>query len=75
MSVSTGKLVAIRFNEKELEELQSKADAMEAASLGRYIKAVAMNDDVPTKRAKVVTIDPVVSRQLAWIGNNLNQVA
>lgn len=69
------KLVAISLNEDELKELTSKAEAIDAKSIGTYIKAVAMNDDVPTRRSKVVTIDPVISRQLAWIGNNLNQVA
>jgi len=75
MSDQSGKLVAIRLNAEELIRVRSKADAINARSIGAYIKAVAMDDGVPVRRSKVVTIDPEVSRQIAWIGNNLNQLS
>jgi len=74
--MSERKLVAISLNPKEFAELDSKAAAIGAKSVGIYAKAASLNNPVTARRrSKIVTIDPSVSNQLAWIGNNLNQVA
>lgn len=56
------------------EEHQALLDRCTTASLASWMRETCLNEK-RTKQSKVVEVDPRLLRQLAGIGNNLNQIA
>jgi len=77
MTTRKSKTVGIHLNDDEYAEIKARADTAAARSLGGYIKAAVFDKPVPEQKvirhSKVA--DPELIRQLAWIGNNVNQIA
>jgi len=77
MTTRKSKTVGIHLNDDEYAEIKERADTAAARSLGGYIKAAVFDKPVPEQKvirhSKVA--DPELIRQLAWIGNNVNQIA
>jgi len=71
------KTVGIHLNDDEYATIKARADIAAARSLGAYIKAVVFDTDIPEQRTVRHTkvADPKLIRQLAWIGNNVNQIS
>lgn len=65
------KEIKIRLTE---EEHQAFLDRCTKASLASWIRETCLNEK-RTKQSKVIEVDPNLLRQLAGIGNNLNQIA
>jgi len=65
----------IRLNAAEKAALQNKA-AENNIGLSTYIKHVALGYEIKQKPVVVYKkVDPALIRQIAWAGNNLNQIA
>jgi len=77
MTTRKSKTVGIHLNDKEYAEIKARADAAAARSLGSYIKAAIFDKPVPEQKVirHTKVADPELIRQLAWIGNNVNQIA
>ena len=77
MTARKSKTVGIHLNDDEYAAIKARADTAAARSLGAYIKAAVF--DMPIPEQKVVrhtrVADPALIRHLAWIGNNVNQIA
>ena len=56
------------------EEHQAFLDRCTKASLASWIREICLNEK-KTKQSRVVEVNPQLLRQLAGIGNNLNQIA
>lgn len=65
------KIIKIRTTEAEYLDLKSRCDR---AELAPWMREVCL-DKAELKRVKVPKVDPQLLRQLAGIGNNLNQIA
>ena len=65
------KEIKIRLTE---EEHQAFLDRCTKASLASWIREICLNEK-KTKQSRVVEVNPQLLRQLAGIGNNLNQIA
>jgi len=77
MITRKSKTVGIHLNDEEYAEIKERADTAAARSLGAYIKAIVFHAPVPEKKTirHTKVADPELIRQLAWIGNNVNQIA
>jgi len=77
MTTRKSKTVGIHLNDKEYAEIKERADTAAARSLGGYIKAIIFDSPIPEKKVirHIKVADPALIRQLAWIGNNVNQIA
>jgi len=77
MTTRKSKTVGIHLNDEEYAEIKARADAAAARSLGAYIKAAVFDKPVPEQRVirHTKVADPALIRQLAWVGNNVNQIA
>ncbi|MDQ7000886.1 MAG: plasmid mobilization relaxosome protein MobC [Mariprofundus sp.] len=77
MTTRKSKTVGIHLNDNEYAEIKARADTVAARSLGAYIKAIVFDAPVPEQKTVRHTkvADPALIRQLAWIGNNVNQIA
>lgn len=65
------KIIKIRATEDEYRHLLNRCDRPELAP---WMRDVCLNQHELT-RAKVPTVDPALLRQIAAIGNNVNQIA
>lgn len=77
MTTRKSKTVGIHLNDEEYAEIKARAAAAAARSLGGYIKASVFDKPVPEQRVirHTKVADPALIRQLAWVGNNVNQIA
>jgi len=77
MKIRKNKITGIHLNDDEYAKIQARADNAAARSLGGYIKAVIFDSPIPEKKVirHTKVADPALIRQLAWIGNNVNQIA
>jgi len=77
MTTRKSKTVGIHLNDDEYAEIKARAGATAARSLGGYIKAAVFDKPVPEQKVirHTKVADPELIRQLAWIGNNVNQIA
>ena len=64
------KEIKLRLTEAEYEALMQKKDG----ALASWVRQVALGEEIRAK-VKPPNIDPNLLRQLAAIGNNLNQIA
>ena len=69
--VKRQKEIKIRLSE---EEHQAFLDRCTKASLATWIRETCLSEK-RTKQSQVVEVNPDLLRQLAGIGNNLNQIA
>ena len=69
--VKRQKEIKIRLTD---EEHQALLDRCTKASLASWIREICLNEK-KTKQSRVVEVNPQLLRQLAGIGNNLNQIA
>jgi hypothetical protein len=69
--VKRQKEIKIRLTD---EEHQALLDRCNTASLASWMRETCLSEK-RTKQSKVVEVDPQLLRQLAGIGNNLNQIA
>lgn len=65
------KEIKIRLTEEEHQALLNRCTK---ASLATWIRETCLGEK-QTKQSKVIEVDPKLLRQLAGIGNNLNQIA
>ena len=71
---------AVEKRQKEIKirltdaEHQALLDRCTTASLASWMRETCLSEK-RTKQSKVVEVDPQLLRQLAGIGNNLNQIA
>lgn len=72
MSDKRTKSVKIRLNESEFEQLNASKDRPELAV---WMRETCLGVKPKRKRTEPLTVDPLLLRQLAAIGNNLNQLA
>jgi len=77
MTSRKSKTVGIHLNDEEYANVKARADTTAARSLGAYIKATVFDNPVPEQKVirHTKVADPKLIRQLAWIGNNVNQIA
>ncbi len=77
MTTRKCKTVGIHLNDDEYAEIKHRTEIAAARSLGAYIKAVVFDTNIPEQRTVRHTkvADPALIRQLAWIGNNVNQIS
>lgn len=68
------KLFTMKVTDEQLQLYKAKAAAAELP-LGSYIKSLLENSTPRKKRRRYEPVDPKLLRQVAAIGNNLNQVA
>ena len=69
--VKRTKEIKIRLTEQEHQELLNRCTK---ASLATWMREICLAEK-QTKQSKVIEVDPKLLRQLAGIGNNLNQIA
>ena len=69
--VKRQKEIKIRLTDEEHKNL---LDRCNTASLASWMRETCLSEK-RTKHSKVVEVDPQLLRQLAGIGNNLNQIA
>ena len=69
--VKRQKEIKIRLTDEEHKNL---LDRCNTASLASWMRETCLSEK-RTKQSKVVEVDPQLLRQLAGIGNNLNQIA
>ncbi len=65
------KIIKLRVTEAEYADLKARCDR---AELAPWMREVCLNQHV-LKRANIPDADPQLLRQIAGIGNNLNQIA
>ncbi|EMC9392934.1 plasmid mobilization relaxosome protein MobC [Vibrio parahaemolyticus] len=65
------KIIKIRATEDEYQCLLKRCDRPELAP---WMRDVCLNQHELT-RAKIPTVDPALLRQIAAVGNNVNQIA
>lgn len=65
------KVIKIRATESEYSELQKRNTK---ARLAEWMREYCLGAK-PTRSAQVPPVDPALLRQLAGIGNNINQIA
>jgi len=77
MTTRKNKTVGIHLNDGEYAAIKKRTNTAAARSLGAYIKAIVFHAPIPEKRTirHTKVADPALIRQLAWIGNNVNQIA
>lgn len=66
------RIVKIRLSDDEYQALQTASTRVE---LARWMRETCLNPEHVKPRKTVAAADPVLLRQLAAIGNNLNQIA
>jgi hypothetical protein len=66
------KTIKVRVTESELARLR---EACPKAQLAEWMREHCLGVTPPQRRTAPPTIDPVLLRQVAGIGNNLNQIA
>ncbi|TVO31481.1 MobC family plasmid mobilization relaxosome protein [Vibrio algivorus] len=71
VSEKRNKEIKIRVTESEHEQLMQRS---KNSHLAKWIREHCLNAKIPKAR-KIPPIDPHLLRQIAGIGNNLNQIA
>lgn len=71
MTENRNKIIKIRVNESEYKDLLQRSNK---PRLAEWIRNYCLGARVP-KANKIPPIDPMLLRQLAGLGNNLNQIA
>lgn len=74
-AVKREKIIKIRVTNEEFETLKWRSTKHE---LARWMRETCLNDgqgDLVKRSKRPDPVDPVLLRQLAGIGNNLNQIA
>ena len=66
------KTIKVRVTEPELARLRATCPK---AQLAEWMREHCLGAEQPQRRTTPPTIDPTLLRQLAGIGNNLNQIA
>lgn len=69
------KSIKIRLTEKEHENLLSRCGNI---PLAEWLRNIGLGQDVqhiPKRKKTYPSVDPLLTRQLAGLGNNLNQIA
>lgn len=69
--IKRNKEIKIRLTEEEHQALLNRCTK---ASLATWMRETCLGEK-RTKQSKVIKVDPKLLRQLAGIGNNLNQIA
>lgn len=69
--IKSTKEIKIRLTEEEHQALLNRCTK---ASLATWMRETCLGEK-QTKQSKVIEVDPKLLRQLAGIGNNLNQIA
>ena len=64
----------IRLTEEELALIKQRAGDL---SMSEFVRHVALNQKLEQPKAKKIVhvADPELVRNIAWIGNNINQIA
>lgn len=70
-SVKRQKEIKIRLTDEEHQALQNRCTK---ASLATWIRETCLSEK-RTAQSKIIPTDPKLLRQLAGIGNNINQIA
>lgn len=65
------RFLGVRVTELEYQQLLERCDGKQLAA---WMRQVCL-DERPSRAAKLPSIDPALLRQLAGMGNNLNQIA
>lgn len=68
------KLFTMKVSDEQLQLYKSKAEAADLP-LSTYIKTLLENSTPRKKRRRYEPVDPQLLRQVAAIGNNINQIA
>jgi len=71
-----GKNFSLWLSPKHKAELLARTEAVAADSPSAYIKSRIFDEVIiPARKSSVKQADPKLIQQLAWLGNNLNQIA
>ena len=71
-----GKNFSLWLSPEQKNDLLDRAEAAAASSPSFFIKSRIFDEEIiPVKKVSVKQADPELVRQLAWLGNNLNQIA
>lgn len=71
MTTKRSKMLTMWVTEDEHQRLLARCDGKQLAAWMRQLCL----DERPSRRHRLPTIDPALLRQLAGMGNNLNQIA
>ena len=71
MAVKRTRFLGVRVTEQEYQQLQERCDGRQLAA---WMRQTCL-DARPARSSRLPSIDPVLLRQLAGMGNNLNQIA
>lgn len=71
MAVKRTRFLGIRVTDTEYQQLLERCDGRQLAA---WMRQTCL-DTRPARSSRLPSIDPVLLRQLAGMGNNLNQIA
>ncbi|MGL4756390.1 MAG: MobC family plasmid mobilization relaxosome protein [Aeromonadaceae bacterium] len=71
MAVKRTRFLGIRVTDAEYQQLLERCDGRQLAA---WMRQTCL-DTRPARSSRLPSIDPVLLRQLAGMGNNLNQIA
>ena len=71
MTVKRTRFLGIRVTDAEYQQLLERCDGRQLAA---WMRQTCL-DTRPARSSRLPSIDPVLLRQLAGMGNNLNQIA
>lgn len=71
MAIKRTRFLGVRVTEQEYQQLQERCDGKQLAA---WMRQTCL-DTRPARSSRLPSIDPVLLRQLAGMGNNLNQIA
>lgn len=71
MSIKRDRMLTMRVTESEHQQLLDRCDGRQLAA---WMRETCL-DTRPARSSRLPSIDPVLLRQLAGMGNNLNQIA
>lgn len=71
MAVKRTRFLGVRVTDAEYQELLDRCDGRQLAA---WMRQTCL-DEKPARAGKLPTLSPALLRQLAGMGNNLNQIA
>jgi len=71
MAIKRTRFLGVRVTEQEYQQLQERCDGRQLAA---WMRETCL-DTRPARSSRLPSIDPALLRQLAGMGNNLNQIA
>lgn len=71
MAVKRTRFLGVRVTDAEYQQLLERCDGKQLAA---WMRATCL-DTRPARSSRLPSIDPALLRQLAGMGNNLNQIA